>query len=136
MVDLKSIQHKLSSDYGLNMYFSRRFLYIDGPPFSPHKPLQNVDFSKVSNMQFFFKICTQILTRTQVKKFEDMFFVKIANKRTSLSGLIWYQMADLMRTGSTRSRVNVPDQVRTLSQVGTNSYMAYAMQELTEGVPI
>ena len=30
----------------------------------------------------------------------------------------------------------VPDQVRTLSQVGTSSYMAYAVQELTQGVPI
>ena len=30
----------------------------------------------------------------------------------------------------------VPDQVRTLSQVGTSSYMAYAMWELTQGVPI
>ena len=31
---------------------------------------------------------------------------------------------------------NVPDQVRTLSQVGTSSYMAYAMQELMQGVPV
>ena len=30
----------------------------------------------------------------------------------------------------------VPDQVGTLSKVGTSSYMAYAMQELTQGVPI
>ena len=30
----------------------------------------------------------------------------------------------------------VPDQVRTLSQVGTSSYMAYAMLELTQGVPM
>ena len=30
----------------------------------------------------------------------------------------------------------VPDQVRTLSQVGTSSYMAYAMWELMQGVPI
>ena len=54
LIDLESIQHKLSSDYSLNMYFSRCFPYIDGPSFSPYKPLQNVDFSKVGNMQFFF----------------------------------------------------------------------------------
>ena len=53
LIDLESIQHKLSSDYSLNIYFSRRFPYIDGPSFSPYKPLQNVDFSKVSNKQFF-----------------------------------------------------------------------------------
>ena len=35
-----------------------------------------------------------------------------------------------------RISVNVPDQVRTLSQVGTSSYMAYACGELTQGVPI
>ena len=30
-VDLESIQHKLSSDYSLNICSSRRFPYIDGP---------------------------------------------------------------------------------------------------------
>ena len=30
-------------------------------------------------MQFFFSNCTHILTRTQVKKFEDMFLIKIAS---------------------------------------------------------
>ena len=53
LIDLESIQHKLSSDHGLNIYLSRRFPYIDGPLFSPYKPLQNVDFSKVGKMQFF-----------------------------------------------------------------------------------
>ena len=52
---LQSIQHKLSSDYGLNICFSHRFPYIDGPSFSPHKPLQSVRFGKVGNMQFFFQ---------------------------------------------------------------------------------
>ena len=84
-IDLESIQHKLSSDYSLNIYFSRRFPYIDGPSFSPYKPLQNVDFSKVGNMQFFFRNCTHILTRTQAKMFEDTFLVKIASKETSLN---------------------------------------------------
>ena len=32
----------------------------------------------------FFRNCTQILTRTEGKKFEDMFLVKMANKGTSL----------------------------------------------------
>ena len=72
MTDLESIRDKLSSDYSLNIYVSCRFPYNDGPSFSPYKPLQNVDFSKVGNMQFFFRNCTHILTRTQAKKFEDM----------------------------------------------------------------
>ena len=84
MIDLESIQHKLSSDYSLKIYFSRRFPYIDGPSFFPYKPLQNVDFSKVGNLQFFFINCTHLLTRTQGEKFEDMFLVKIASKGTSL----------------------------------------------------
>ena len=35
-------------------------------------------------MQFFFRTCTYILTRTQGKKFEDMFLIKIASKGASL----------------------------------------------------
>ena len=54
LIDLESIQHKLSSDYSLDVYFLRRFPYIDGPSFSPYEPFQNVDFSKVGNMQLFF----------------------------------------------------------------------------------
>ena len=42
MIDLENIQDKLSSDYSLNICFSRRFPYIDGPSFSPYKHLQNV----------------------------------------------------------------------------------------------
>ena len=55
MIDLESIQHKLSSDYSfyLNICFSRCFRYIDGPSFSQYKPLQNVHFCKVGSMQFF-----------------------------------------------------------------------------------
>ena len=55
LIDLESIQHKLSSDYSLDICFLRRLPYIDGPSFSPYKPLQNVNFSKVCNMQFFFQ---------------------------------------------------------------------------------
>ena len=36
-------------------------------------------------MQFFFRNCTHIMTRTQGEKFEDMILVKIANKGTSLT---------------------------------------------------
>ena len=39
---------------------------------------------------FFFRNCTHILTRTQGKKFEDKFLVKIVSKGTSLNFiLIW-----------------------------------------------
>ena len=53
LIDLESIQHKLSSDYSLNICFSLRFPYIDGPSFSLYKPLQNVNFLKAGSMQFF-----------------------------------------------------------------------------------
>ena len=66
LIDLESIQHKLSTVYSLTAYFSRRFPNIDGQSFSPYKPL-HVDFAKLDNMQFFFKNCTHILARTQGK---------------------------------------------------------------------
>ena len=82
-IDLESIQHKLSSDYSLNIYSSRRFPYIDSPSFSPYKPLQNVDFSKVGNMQFFQELYSHT-DKNPGEKFEDMFLIKIASKGTSL----------------------------------------------------
>ena len=54
LIDFENIQHKLSSDYSLSTCFSRRFPFIDGPSFSTYKPLQNVHFWKVGNMQFSF----------------------------------------------------------------------------------
>ena len=36
-------------------------------------------------MRVFFRNCSHILTRTQGEKFEDMFLVKIASKKTSSS---------------------------------------------------
>ena len=46
-------------------------------------------------MQFFFRYCTHILTRTHEKKFEDMFLVKIASKGTSLiSKIILYSCTE------------------------------------------
>ena len=41
-----------------------------------------------------------------------------------------------LKIGPAAFKSTVPYQVRTLSQVGTSSYMAYALQELTQGVPI
>ena len=76
--------NKFSSDYSLNIYFSCCFPYIDSQLFSLYKPLQNVDFSKVGNMQFFFRNCAHILTKLR-GKFEDMFLVKIASEGTSLA---------------------------------------------------
>ena len=96
LIDLQSIQHKLSSDYSLTIYFSLLFLYIGGPSFSPYKPLQNVDFSKVGNMQLFFRNCTYILTKTQEERFEDMFLVKIASKRSSLRAFIGVEPLPLL----------------------------------------
>ena len=77
---MKSIQHKLSSDYSLNIYFSCHFLYI-GPSFSPYKPLQNVDFSKVG---VFFQELYSLIDKNSREKFKDIFLVKIASKGTSL----------------------------------------------------
>ena len=89
LIDLESIQHKLSSDYSLNVYFSRRFPCIDGPSFSPYKPYKMSSFQRSVICSFFFRNCTQILTRTQGKKFEDMCFVKIASKGTSLNQAVF-----------------------------------------------
>ena len=84
MIDLESLQHKLSSDYSLNIYFSRRFPYIDGPSFSPYKPLKDVDFSKVGNIQFFFQELYSHTAKNSGDMSEDMFLIKIASKGTSL----------------------------------------------------
>ena len=58
---------------------------FDRPSFSPYKPLQNVDFSKVGNMQFFFQELYSHIDKNSGEKFEDMFLVKIAIKGTSLN---------------------------------------------------
>ena len=64
----ESIQHKFSSDYSLNMYFSHRFPNIDSPSFSPYKPLQNVDFSKLGNMQFCFQELSSHIDKNSAEK--------------------------------------------------------------------
>ena len=45
-------------------------------------------------MQFFLRNCTQILTRTKGKKFEDKFLVKIASKGTSLKCQVLFMLTD------------------------------------------
>ena len=88
-IDLERSQHKLSSDYSLNMCFSRRFPYIDGPSFSPYKPLQMSVFESSATCSFsFLRNCTHILTRTLGEKFKDMFLVKIESKGTSLMKVV------------------------------------------------
>ena len=84
LIDLESIQHKLSSDYSLNIYFLRRFPYIDGPSFSPYKPLQNVDFSKRSVTSSFLQELYSHIDKNSEGKFEDVFLVKIATSLTSI----------------------------------------------------
>ena len=82
LIDLRSIQHRLSPDYSLNIYFSRRFPYIDGPSyFLLTNTYEMPIFQRLATCSFF-RNCTHILTRTQAKKFEDMFLVKIASKGT------------------------------------------------------
>ena len=109
-IDLESIQHELSSDYSLKKYISRAvFAILTVHHFlrKQNKPLQNVDFSKVGNMQFFFpRNCTYILTRTQGKKFEDMFLVKIASKGTSLR---WSETKNL--------KISIPDTIFLFSLI-------------------
>ena len=82
-IDFQSIKHTLLSDYSLNICFWRCFLYIDGPSFSPYKPLQNVNFRKVGNMQIFPELYSYI-HKNSGERFEYMFLVKIASKGTSL----------------------------------------------------
>ena len=48
-------------------------------------------------MQFFFRNCTHILTRTHGEKFEDMFLVKTANKGTSLASTQTPQLFSALR---------------------------------------
>ena len=59
-IDLESVQHMLSSDYSLNICFSRRFLYIDGPSFSRYKPLQNALFERLVTCSFFQELYSHI----------------------------------------------------------------------------
>ena len=65
--------------------FLKSLSYIDGPSFSLYKPLQNVHFWKVSNIQFFvFRNCTHILTGTQ-GKVRGYVSCQIPNKGTSFT---------------------------------------------------
>ena len=59
------------------------FPCIDGESFFQYKPLQNVHFKRSVACRFFTN-CVDLLARTQGKKFEDVFFIKIANIRATL----------------------------------------------------
>ena len=84
---LESVQRKLSSDYILNIYFSRAvFPILMAHHFLRTNPYKMSIFQRSITCSFF-RNCTQILTRTQGKKFEDMFLVKVASKGTSLNRL-------------------------------------------------
>ena len=85
LIDLESIQHRLSSNYSLNMCFSRRFPYIDGPSFFRTNPNEMSIFER--SFALFSRNCAHILTRTQGEKFEDIFLVKIASEGNLLHGL-------------------------------------------------
>ena len=88
LIDLESIQHKLSSDYGLNicMLLAPFFLYFVVHHFLPTNSYKMSSFERSVICSFFYELYSQdiLLTRTQGKKFEDMFLVKIGNKGTSL----------------------------------------------------
>ena len=53
LIDLESIQHKLSSDYSLNIYFSRRFPYIDSHHFLRTNPYKILIFRRSVTCSFF-----------------------------------------------------------------------------------
>ena len=56
LIDLESIQDKLSSDHSLNICFSRRFPHIDDPSYSPYKPLKKFMFGRLVTCGFFSRI--------------------------------------------------------------------------------
>ena len=76
LTDFDTIHNQFSPDYSFNMCFSLHCPYTDGQSFSQYKPSQIVHFRKVGTMQIFLANCTHLLTRTQKKKFEDVFLVK------------------------------------------------------------
>ena len=65
-IDLESIQHKLLSDYSLNIRFLGLFPYIDGPSFSRTNPYKISIFERLVTCTVF-RNCSHILTRTQGK---------------------------------------------------------------------
>ena len=86
VIKLDDIYNNLSSDHSLNIRRSSCFRCTYGQSVSQYKPLQNINFRKVGNMQIFFVNNTNLLlTRSQDKKFEDMFLIKIASTLTTLS---------------------------------------------------
>ena len=81
LIDLESIQHKLSSDYSLIIYISRavfsisiRFLYIHH--FLRANPYKMSIFQRSVTSSFFSRNCTHILTRTQGKSLKICYLSK------------------------------------------------------------
>ena len=60
LIDLESIQHKLSSDYSLNIYFPRRFPCIDGPSFLRTNPYKMSIFQRSVTCSFFQELYSHI----------------------------------------------------------------------------
>ena len=59
-IDLESIQHKLSFDYSLNICFSSRFPYIDGPLFFRTNSYKMSIFERPVTCNFFQELYSQI----------------------------------------------------------------------------
>ena len=68
-------------------------------------------------MQVFFRNCTHILTRTQGKKFEDMFLVKIASKGTSLKARTIQHQEKFHLKGLCRLNINNQNQEEIRSPI-------------------
>ena len=62
----------------------QKFKVLQKIPNKKWKGVISKSFENVT-VTVFFRSCTHILTRTQGKKFEDMFLVKIASQGTSLN---------------------------------------------------
>ena len=85
---IESIQHKLSSDNGLNACFSHRFPHIDGSSYSLYKLLPTFQKWTLLTCSHSFSNCTQILCIVFcIDKYSGqkvkMFPVNIASEETS-----------------------------------------------------
>ena len=85
LIDFESIQHKLSSDYTLNIYVSRAVFPLLMVHHFLHINLYKMSiFERSVTCSFFFQELYSLLKRNQGENFGDM-LVKIANKVTVLN---------------------------------------------------
>ena len=84
---LESIQHKLSFDYGLSIYFSRRFFHIDGPWFFRTNPYKMSIFQRSVTCRFFQEWYSHV-DKNSGQKVWGYVLVKIASKGTFLKSII------------------------------------------------